>query len=213
MKKILLLFTVFVFIFYHDSISQITKQNKENIIIQTKAQPKANFSVADSAICKGQHISFTDLSDSTVARIWYFEGGNPDTTNVRNPVVTYNTIGSFSVTLIAKNGSNTDTLFAPYLISVAECEENYVFIPNIFTPNEDGNNDILYVISPYIKEMYMIIYDRWGKKVFETNDIAVGWTGEIKGQKAEQGTYVYYIDVTFKNGEVRRIKGNFSLIR
>ena len=213
MKRTLLIIIASVFIFHHNLLSQNTKENTGHINIHTKIQPLAKFSATDSVICKGQYIAFTDLSDSTAVRIWYFEGGNPDTTNVRNPVVTYNTIGSFSVTLIAKNGSNTDTLFAPYLISVTECEENYVFVPNIFTPNEDGNNDILYVISPYIKEMYMVIYDRWGKKVFETSDIAVGWTGEIKGQKAEQGTYVYYIDVTFKNGEVRRIKGNFSLIR
>jgi len=217
MNKILLLQLVFLLFFSWDIIAQNEKPGKEDPLINTKVLPTANFTSSDTLICPGQSITFTNLSTNHDVNScsWAFEGGIPGTDTLNIPAaISYNTPGVYSVTLIVGNASGNDTLIKTDYITVEEvCTENYVFIPNIFTPNEDGANDVLIVRSTNLKEFHMYIYDRWGKKVFETTDGQSEWNGEINGQKAEQGTYVYYVDVIYKDGEVKRIKGNFSLIR
>jgi len=217
MKKILLLQLVFLIFFSWGIFAQNEKQGNEDTIINTKVLPTANFTANDTVICPGQYVNFTNLSTNhnVYSCIWLFEGGTPGTDTLNTPAaIMYNLPGVYTVTLIAGNASGNDTLIKTDYITVEEvCAENYVFIPNIFTPNEDGVNDVLIVRSTNLKEFHMYIYDRWGKKVFETSDGQAEWNGEIKGQKAEQGTYVYYVDVIYKDGEVNRIKGNFSLIR
>lgn len=100
-------------------------------------------------------------------------------------------------------------------INVVEviCEEPRIFIPNAFTPNGDGDNDVLYVRSNYEIEMFFTVYDRWGEKVFETQDKNVGWDGVYKGMKADPGVFVYYLEVTCPDDQKFFKKGNVTLIR
>lgn len=91
--------------------------------------------------------------------------------------------------------------------------ENVVYIPNIFSPNSDGNNDILYVRGENIKELTISIYNRWGEKVFESNDITKGWDGNYKGKPCPVEVYVYYVNVTFSNGITEQKNGNITLVR
>jgi gliding motility-associated-like protein len=88
-----------------------------------------------------------------------------------------------------------------------------IFIPDIFSPNDDGQNDILYVRGKGIKELDFIIYDRWGEKVFETNDLNTGWDGTYKGDKLFTAVFVYYIKVAFYDGNNYEGKGNITLVR
>jgi gliding motility-associated-like protein len=88
-----------------------------------------------------------------------------------------------------------------------------VFVPNIFSPNGDGNNDILYVRNRCIVELEFIVYDRWGEKVFETSDVNNGWDGEFKGKPMDQGVFVYYLKAVLLTGEEVVKKGNISLMR
>ncbi|HRY33057.1 MAG TPA: gliding motility-associated C-terminal domain-containing protein [Bacteroidales bacterium] len=93
------------------------------------------------------------------------------------------------------------------------CREPYIYVPNAFSPNNDRKNDLLLVQSPYIESMQLFIYDRWGNKVFETRDPAVGWDGTWQGKACEQGVYVYYIEAGCFNKETFKKKGNITLIR
>ncbi len=88
-----------------------------------------------------------------------------------------------------------------------------VFIPNIFSPNNDGNNDILYVRSEGIKELEFVIYDRWGEKIFETNDATQGWNGTYKGKELSTAVFSYYVKATSYGGETIEKKGNVTLVR
>lgn len=91
-----------------------------------------------------------------------------------------------------------------------------IFVPDAFTPNGDGVNDIFTPIGYNIKSYFMEIYNRWGIKVFETNNIDKGWNGDCGQVPCETATYVYYIVWTgslynvFKGGTER---GNVTLIR
>ncbi len=88
-----------------------------------------------------------------------------------------------------------------------------IFIPNAFTPNNDGINDVFHII-PY--ENYKLnkfsIYDRWGKLMFETNDARIGWNGTFNGTPAPAGIYIYYIELQNRQKKIRK-KGTVLLLR
>ncbi len=88
-----------------------------------------------------------------------------------------------------------------------------IFVPNVFSPNEDEQNDILFVYSNCIKTILFKIYDRWGEKVFETNDITVGWNGKYKGKTMNTDVFIYFIEASLINGDEVSKKGNVSLVR
>ena len=95
------------------------------------------------------------------------------------------------------------------------CDTPYIFVPTGFTPNNDGNNDVLYVYGDNadVDEIYFAIYNRWGQKVFETRDITVGWDGTFKGELLTPDVYGWYLETKCYNGESFFDKGNVTLIR
>ena len=98
-------------------------------------------------------------------------------------------------------------------MTITVVDDRNVFVPNIFTPNEDGKNDELHVLGKGISEIDWAIYDRWGAKVFQTNDTQGGWDGSFKGKKMNAGVVVYALQVTFYDGQVQKYTGNVTLIR
>ena len=92
------------------------------------------------------------------------------------------------------------------------CDDPLVFIPNTFTPNNDGKNDILYVRSSILKNFTIKIYNRWGELIFESNSLDIGWDGTYKGKLCEQGVYDYYITGSCINDEKITKKGNITLL-
>ena len=140
----------------------------------------------------------------------------------------YITIGCFN-----KDDAHLDTLFVegemsstnPYIsyyyiddVSVtlyedtAETEQTDIFIPTAFTPNNDGQNDILYVRGG-LKNMEIKIFNQWGLKVFETNEQSRGWNGIYKGEKQPTGNYVYMFKATTTQDKEIIKNGVLSLIR
>ena len=93
------------------------------------------------------------------------------------------------------------------------CDESEVFVPNTFTPNGDGNNDILFVRGKQIKELYFAVYNRRGELVFETTNINTGWNGIYNGAKADPDIFAWYLRaVCFNNGKLQS-KGNVTLVK
>lgn len=86
-------------------------------------------------------------------------------------------------------------------------------IPTAFSPNSDGQNDILYVLGQNIKEIDLRIYNRWGSLVFESHDAKTGWNGKYNAADAPLETYAYVLSVVFTNGQGFYKKGNITLIR
>jgi gliding motility-associated-like protein len=93
---------------------------------------------------------------------------------------------------------------------ISNCNFN---IPNAFTPNNDGLNDLFYpIVDPDIKGIFRI-YSRWGEKVFETTDLNQGWDGTFKGQDCQPGVFVHYLYIYDIANSTDIIKGNVTLIR
>jgi gliding motility-associated-like protein len=92
-------------------------------------------------------------------------------------------------------------------------QQNVFYVPNIFTPNNDGQNDIIFVRGENISAIEFSVYDRWGSLLFETKDLNTGWDGRYKSKACGNGVYFYTAQVTFNNGETLFKKGNFTLIQ
>lgn len=93
------------------------------------------------------------------------------------------------------------------------CGPPNVFLPNAFTPNGDGNNDVLYLRGDNITDLHLAIYNRWGELVFETHDQAVGWDGTFRGKDVDPAVFVYHLDVVCGDGQHHIDKGNVTVIR
>lgn len=116
-------------------------------------------------------------------------------------------------TAVASRGACTEEVEVQVDAYTAGCATKDFFIPNTFTPNGDGNNDILYVRSLKTDELYFSVYNRWGELVFETTDATQGWDGRFKGREADSGVFGYYLRVKCANGGETFSKGNVTLIR
>jgi gliding motility-associated-like protein len=88
-----------------------------------------------------------------------------------------------------------------------------VFVPNVFSPNGDGFNDVLRVRGKGIEEMQFIIFNRWGEKVFETSDVNSGWDGTQNGEAMNLSVFVYVLKGKYKDGKLFDVKGNVTLMR
>lgn len=88
-----------------------------------------------------------------------------------------------------------------------------IYIPNAFTPNEDGENDKFYVFGKDLKKVNMQIFDRWGETIFETSRQDDGWDGTYKGVKLNAGVYIYNVNVEYLNGKKMTQSGSVTLIK
>jgi gliding motility-associated-like protein len=88
-----------------------------------------------------------------------------------------------------------------------------VYIPNSFTPNGDGRNDVLRVYSNVIRSMKMVIFNQWGEKVYESTDQNMAWDGTYKNKPQPSGVYIYVAEVILNTGEKISRKGSVNLVR
>ena len=151
-------------------------------------------------------ISVTSMPGCTYS--WIPSGSlSCDTCAVTIASPTINTI--YTVTITDSEGCRSiDTI----LIRVKpKCGP--IYLPNAFSPNGDGINDILYVMGNCVKEMSLVIYDRWGNKVFESVDPLYGWDGTYKGQPMNPGTYAYILHTVDEDNNAVDSKGSITLVR
>ena len=88
-----------------------------------------------------------------------------------------------------------------------------IYVPNTFTPNGDGLNDSFGVIGEAIKDFSMVIYNRWGQKVFETENANNKWDGTFNGNISPQDSYTYILSAQGPTGKKETRKGAFNLIQ
>lgn len=108
--------------------------------------------------------------------------------------------------------TNTEGCVDSACVNVSvEC--NDLFVPTAFSPNNDGSNEMVCVLGNCMQTFLFTIYDRWGEKVFETNNLQVCWDGTYKGKPMNTAVFVYYLKATLANGQQLFKTGNISLIR
>jgi len=121
--------------------------------------------------------------------------------------------GIFYVTVT--NSFGCPVLDSVVIIPYDDCTPDLVFVPNAFSPNSDGHNDVLYAQSGIIQEIEQFqIYDRWGSLVFESNDWSIGWDGRYNGAELSPDVYGYFLTFRCPNtGALMLKKGNITILR
>jgi gliding motility-associated-like protein len=156
-------------------------------------------------------VSFTNTSSaSAVGFNWDF--GNGSNSTAVSPSTTYNLGGTYVVTLIATtiNGcSDTKQL----TIDVTE-NPSTLIIPNVFSPNGDGVNDLFKIEADYIENFQATIFNRWGKEMISWNDVSRGWDGkDAAGNVVTEGTYFYVIQAKGRDKKEYLENGSVTLVR
>jgi gliding motility-associated-like protein len=99
-----------------------------------------------------------------------------------------------------------------YMVNVLPLNKD-VFVPNVFSPNGDGKNDILYAYGNYIDKIEMRIFNQWGQEMAVITTKSQGWDGRFKGTPQPVGVYVYVLKAVLSNGNTVNKKGSITLVR
>lgn len=180
--------------------------------ITALAEPTASFTATPQPPIVNTPISFTNQSSPDAIRFkWKFGDGDSLETTSRAVIEhEYNKSGDFRACLTAYNraGCPDDTC-----VVVRTLVEAALDVPNAFTPLSKDDNNRIFVRGFGIAKMRFIIWNRFGEKVFESNDRRIGWDGRYKGQLQPMDVYAYTLDVEFFDGTRATKKGDITLIR
>ena len=145
--------------------------------------------------------------------IWNGPAGTLDVDDEAIVVATPDDLFSNIYTVIVNQGNCSTELDIEVFVRNTLCEEPHIFLPNAFSPNGDGENDVLRARGSFIESFQLLIYNRWGEEMFATEDINQGWDGTYKGEQLPPDVYGFYLLVNCPNGEVFTKKGSITLLR
>lgn len=148
--------------------------------------------------------------DSITAWLWSFGDESPSSA-LQNPSHYYPAAGTYTVTLIVTNSNGClDTITKVLVVNEG------ILVPNVFTPDGDGVNDVWYIPNSGVEEYHVTVFDRWGAKVWEATADEIRWDGRsLAGQLLTDGTYYYTLDFVFIGStgeEVKNQPGYLSLM-
>ncbi|MBL0190043.1 MAG: gliding motility-associated C-terminal domain-containing protein [Saprospiraceae bacterium] len=181
--------------------------------ITVRSKPKALFDFSPKNLNTFQRV--TQFKDQSVdAILWNWTFGNEYSTFIQNPSYTFQDTGQYPVRLVVTN--NIGCKDSLTLLVDVEPIVTY-FLPNAFTPNNDGKNDEFIGKGQFygIKDFKFKIWNRWGELIFETNNPEEGWNGRRKnqGEMSENGVYVCTIEYEGPRGKKQKIEGFATLMR
>ena len=176
-------------------------------VIATLPKPKADF-ILPELVKPGVSVGFKDTSVFAVSWKWDF-GDKLGNAISKNPIYTYKDLGLYQVKLIVQNAIGcSDSITKPLNIS-----NGPIAVPNAFTPNGDGHNDVLMVNGDLLEGFNFTIYNVWGNVIFSSKDQTVGWDGTFKGQNQPAGVYIYTLQGKSKDNQDLKISGEVTLLR
>ena len=185
------------------------KNNCTNVVplVAPTTDPVANFKVVPDTVLPGDSVKFVNLSTGATSWYWTFGEGGSSTDSL--PSYVYNNGGSFVVWLKVTNAMGCSDS-----IAVTIYVKEGIIVPNVFTPNGDGINDVFHVNAYGVNNYKIDIYDRWGLLIFEGTGPDNDWTGRtMAGEQVSGGVYYYIITATDNKGKSFNTKGFVELIR
>jgi gliding motility-associated-like protein len=192
------------------SVTQIAYNNcdidtiTKNVTVDSILVPVASFSYTIKP-CSGS-VNFISTAINATSYLWQF--GDGQTSTQQNPSHTFSVANTYPVTLTVNAGQPcTDSVVT--IVNIENADSTNWFVPNCFTPNGDGINDVFEIIGISECSTYsFIIFNRWGQKVFETTDTLNSWNGALNSKNVSEGVYLYILTV---NGQ--KSSGTVSLLR
>jgi gliding motility-associated-like protein len=163
----------------------------------------------------GQPISFVSSgADQPVGYEWQFgdpASGLQNSSQQPNATHVFANEGLYDIQLVATDASGCKhTLLKPDFVQIRLSTD--VFLPNAFTPNGDGENDLFRARGLVDGSFYMAVYNQWGELLFQTENPATGWDGTKDGLPVAPGTYAYFVQ-TAPKGKVQEVSGMVTLLR
>ncbi|MFN8310422.1 MAG: gliding motility-associated C-terminal domain-containing protein [Chitinophagales bacterium] len=148
-------------------------------------------------------------TNSAVTAYNWWPGTGLSCTNCENPVFS-SSAGTYNYRLEVSYNNNCKAVTG---MRVVVMSEHVLYIPNAFSPNADGANDIFEVYTKGLRYENLQIFDRWGELIFETEDPKRGWDGTFKGVSMEPGVYVYQLHLVYNDGYETHQTGSITLIK
>ncbi len=181
--------------------------------IRVEEKPVADFSYTpEKPNSFSKEISFIDNSSNAVSWQWDFAGLG--TEFIKDPTFTFPDTGVYEVALTVLHQSGCpDTAIAIIDIS----PEVSLHFPNAFSPNNDAKNDVFRGVGILagLRDYQLTVWNRWGEKIFDTEDPMEGWNGKIdnNGTLSPNGVYVYYAKYEGPRGDKEEFNGHITLLR
>ena len=190
-----------------DNLNGCVFKDSIYILVSTIDSTLVNATVSDDYIPIGEKVTLKGKPDG------YSYNWSPNVDQPNSQQSTVKPLESIFYVLSVSDGicSKKDSVFVKVFPFV--CDDPSIFVPNAFSPNGDGNNDVLVVRGKMIKEMTFRIFDRWGELIFETHERGLGWDGTFKGKKMDPDVYDYYLKVTCIDDVESIVKGNITLLK
>lgn len=184
------------------SCLDVRTATSNSINIKVKLPPPTGFLRKDTALCSYQRIELGPNTTRFNSYLWN-DGSTTMNINVKGPGLywlqvtdRFLCVGRDSVTIFPKN-----------------CIEG-VFVPNAFTPNRDGVNDLFMpIMNADVKQYRFMVYDRWGHIVFETTTLNKGWDGKVSGQPNDRSVFAWQVFYQLEGEEPTSKRGTVLLLR
>lgn len=159
------------------------------------------------------HLTNSSYGSNSLNYEWYIN--SILTYTVPNPTTIFSTPGTYPITLVIKTDKGcSDTISK--IINVGE--DYFIYVPNVFTPNQDGLNDTFQPKGQGIVKYQLMIFDRWGEMIYETKEFNQGWDGKHHrgidyGTYCKDDIYTWLIKVVDTFGKSHELKGHVTLIK
>ncbi|MFC4757499.1 PKD domain-containing protein [Solitalea agri] len=153
-------------------------------------------------------VKFNNTSINADSFLWDF--GDGTTSTEINPEHVYEKDGVYKIKLIATNQQSCHNTVIEGTLTISS--ESEIFTPNVITPNNDGLNDTFAVTVTHIKTFKITVFDRWGAKLFESNNIDNRWNGTCNNEPVPPATYYYVIDGLNENNRAVKKAGDITVI-
>jgi gliding motility-associated-like protein len=188
-----------------------TNSVTQNNLVQVTPNPVAGFT-ANPMVTTLDNGLINFIDGSSFANSWSYDFGDGNTSNLQNPSNTYTAEGTYTIIQTVSNQFGcTDTASVTIIVEPV----SIVYVPNGFTPNNDGLNDGWRPIISYVKDYTLRIYDRWGLVIFMTDDVYEEWNGKYgnDGVDVKEDVYVYLITYTNYQNKEKELRGHVTVVR
>jgi gliding motility-associated-like protein len=183
-----------------------------NSAVTTYPNPTASINVSNNVVSElSPEIIFNDISNGGTNCVLYFgDGDSLVGCNFNSVTHTYPAAGTYTAMQIVTNANGcADTTYITVIVE----EETTIYVPNAFTPNNNGNNDQFFAYGTKVENFQMYVFDRWGNLIFQSNDMTKGWDGTYKNNPVQEDVYVWKISYSDTRGKKYKLLGHVSLIR
>jgi gliding motility-associated-like protein len=181
------------------------------VMLQGYPKPEADFYFSPEVPLEGlEPVEFINASGGAVKFNWHFIDNNGFRASTLNTSYLFEQAGTYPVSLVATNSFGcSDTVVKAVVVE----PDFSIYVPNAFTPNDDGRNDVFFAKGRGIVGFHMGIFDRWGELIFETQDFFKAWDGTYRGQACKSDVYTWKISASDKYGKTKYVNGSVTLYR